>query len=123
MGGNPLRSAVLAGLFLMAVMFGVHQGLVPVYFAPMDTQGFNSLFPVLAMVGAGQVGVALTLCTRTPRAGLLRRQIKGAILPGFLGVGEPLIYGVTLARVKPFVTARCGDAIGGFVIGLFARMG
>ncbi|MDR8424363.1 PTS N-acetylmuramic acid transporter subunit IIBC, partial [Acinetobacter baumannii] len=45
LNGNPFGLAVLAGLFLLAVMFGVHQGFVPVYFALVDAQGFNSLFP------------------------------------------------------------------------------
>ena len=35
---------------------------------------------------------------------MLRTQIKGAIIPGFLGISEPLIYGVTLPRMKPFIT-------------------
>ncbi|MFT2604491.1 PTS transporter subunit EIIC, partial [Escherichia coli] len=77
---------VLAGLFLLAVMFGVHQGFVPVYFALVDAQGFNSLFPILAMAGAGQVGAALALFWRAKRDSLLRTQIKGAIIPGFLGI-------------------------------------
>ncbi len=46
---NPLGAAVLAGLFLISVVFGIHQGFVPVYFALMEAQGFNSLFPILAM--------------------------------------------------------------------------
>lgn len=37
-----------------------------------------------------------------------------------LGVGEPLIYGVTLPRMKPFVTACLGGAAGGLFIGLIA---
>ncbi|MCS5989917.1 PTS N-acetylmuramic acid transporter subunit IIBC [Klebsiella variicola subsp. variicola] len=45
LNGNPFGSAVLAGLFLLAVMFGVHQGFVPVYFALVDAQGFNSAVP------------------------------------------------------------------------------
>lgn len=59
LNGNPFGTALLAGLFLIAVVFGVHQGFVPVYFALMDAQGFNSLFPILAMAGAGQVGASL----------------------------------------------------------------
>ncbi len=39
LNGNPFGSAVLAGLFLLAVMFGVHQGFVPVYFALVDARG------------------------------------------------------------------------------------
>ncbi|HGM5492455.1 TPA: PTS N-acetylmuramic acid transporter subunit IIBC [Serratia fonticola] len=123
LNGNPFGTAILAGLFLIAVVFGIHQGFVPVYFALMDAQGFNSLFPILAMAGAGQVGASLALFVRSPKGSLLRTQIKGAIFPGLLGIGEPLIYGVTLPRLKPFVTACLGGAVGGFFIGLVAWMG
>lgn len=44
LNGNPFGSAVLAGLFLLAVMFGVHQGFVPVYFALVDAQGLTRCF-------------------------------------------------------------------------------
>ncbi|EQC0009025.1 PTS N-acetylmuramic acid transporter subunit IIBC [Escherichia coli] len=94
LNSNPFGCAVLAGLFLIAVVFGVHQGFIPVYLALMDSQGFNSLFPILSMAGAG-----------------------------LLGVGEPLIYGVTLPRMKPFVTACLGGAAGGLFIGLIAWWG
>ena len=120
LNGNPFGSAVLAGLFLLAVMFGVHQGFVPVYFALVDARGFNSLFPIGD--GRGRAGAALALFWRAKRDSLLRTQIKGAIIPGFLGIGEPLIYGVTLPRMKPFVTA-CGGACGGFFVGLIAGWG
>jgi N-acetylmuramic acid-specific PTS system IIC component len=123
LNNNPFGCALLAGLFLIAVMFGIHQGFIPVYFALMETQGFNSLFPILAMAGAGQVGAALALWCKAEKGALLRAQIKGAIVPGLLGVGEPLIYGVTLPRLKPFITACGGGALGGFFIGLVAWLG
>ncbi|MBE2893847.1 PTS N-acetylmuramic acid transporter subunit IIBC [Spirabiliibacterium falconis] len=123
LNGNPIGSAVLAGLFLISVMLGIHQGFVPVYFALVETQGFNALFPILAMAGAGQVGAAIALYVMADKQAQLRNQIKGAIIPGFLGIGEPLIYGVTLPRVKPFITACIGGAAGGFVIGLIAYFG
>lgn len=123
LNNNPFGCALLAGLFLIAVMFGIHQGVIPVYFALMETQGFNSLFPILAMAGAGQVGASLALWCKAEKGALLRAQIKGAIVPGLLGVGEPLIYGVTLPRLKPFITACGGGALGGFFIGLVAWLG
>lgn len=123
LNGNPVGSAILAGLFLISVMFGIHQGFVPVYFALMDAQGFNSLFPILAMAGGGQVGAAAALYVKSAKDSLLRVQVKGAIIPGILGIGEPLIYGVTLPRVKPFVTACLGGACGGFFVGLIAYLG
>ncbi len=123
LNGNPFGCAILAGLFLLAVVFGVHQGFIPVYFALMDAQGFNSLFPILAMAGGGQVGAAVALYFRSARFSATRNQVKGAIIPGLLGIGEPLIYAVTLPRVKPFVTACLGGACGGFFIGLVAWLG
>lgn len=123
LNSNPLGCAVLAGVFLIAVVFGVHQGFIPVYLALMDSQGFNSLFPILLMAGAGQVGAALALYWKADVSSTLRTQIRGAIIPGILGVGEPLIYGVTLPRMKPFITACIGGAAGGLFIGTIAWLG
>lgn len=120
---NPLGAAVLAGLFLISVVFGIHQGFVPVYFALMEAQGFNSLFPILAMAGAGQVGASLALYFKANKDAVLRTQVKGAIIPGILGIGEPLIYGVTLPRVKPFVTACVGGAAGASLSVWFLTLG
>lgn len=123
LNSNPLGCAVLAGVFLISVVFGVHQGFIPVYLALMSSQGFNSLFPILSMAGAGQVGAALALYWRADKHSALRSQVRGAIIPGLLGVGEPLIYGVTLPRMKPFITACLGGAAGGLFIGLVAWSG
>jgi N-acetylmuramic acid PTS system EIICB component len=117
---NPFGAAILSGLFLVAVVFGVHQGFIPVYFALVQKIGFNTLFPILSMAGAGQVGAALALYVKASKTSAIRTQVKGVIVPALLGVGEPLIYGVMLPRLKPFITACLGGAVGGFVIGLFA---
>jgi N-acetylmuramic acid-specific PTS system IIC component len=122
LNNNPLGAAVLSGLFLVAVVFGVHQGFIPVYFALVEKIGFNTLFPILSMAGAGQVGAALALYAKASKTSNLRRQVKGTIVPALLGVGEPLIYGVMLPRLTPFITACLGGALGGFVIGLVAWM-
>ncbi len=68
LNSNPPGCAVLAGLFLIAVVFGVHQGFIPVYLALMDSRGFNSLFPILSMAGAGRgrgAGALLAGASRT----------------------------------------------------------
>ncbi len=118
LSSNIIGNAVLAGLFLPAVMLGIHQGFVPVYEGLVATLGYNTLFPVLAMAGAGQVGASIALYKAAPKDSNLRKNIRGAIIPGFLGIGEPLIYGVTLPRVKPFFTAMAGGACGGLYIGI-----
>ncbi|MGL4662850.1 MAG: PTS N-acetylmuramic acid transporter subunit IIBC [Culicoidibacterales bacterium] len=123
LNGNPFGAAVLSGLFLTAVLFGIHQGFVPVYQGLVSKVGYNTLFPILAMAGASQVGAAIALYVKADKGSQVRKMIRGAIVPGFLGIGEPLIYGITLPRVKPFVTACIGGALGGFFVGTLAYFG
>lgn len=116
---NPVVSVisgyVLAALFLPMVLLGLHHGLIPIYAIQLESMGGVSLFPVLAMAGAGQVGAAIAIYLIAKRVGNKRMQsvITGALPAGFLGVGEPLIYGVTLPLLKPFFTAGLGAGFGG----------
>ncbi|MBR5151224.1 MAG: PTS transporter subunit EIIC [Elusimicrobiaceae bacterium] len=114
---GALAGAILGGTFLPLVMLGIHQSLIPIHQQLMDTFGFNPLFPILCMAGAGQVGasIAVLLKTRNPQ---LKRIIKNALPVGLMGIGEPLIYGVTLPLFKPFIAACIGGAAGGAVIAL-----
>lgn len=106
---------VLSALFLPMVLLGLHHGLIPIYAVQLETMGGVSLFPVLAMAGAGQVGaaIAIYLVAKKVENRRLQAVITGALPAGFLGVGEPLIYGVTLPMGKPFITAGLGAGFGG----------
>jgi len=116
---NPVVSIIsgyiLSALFLPMVLLGLHHGLIPIYAVQLEAMGGVSLFPVLAMAGAGQVGGAIAIYLIAKRVGNKRLQkvITGALPAGFLGVGEPLIYGVTLPMFKPFITAGLGAGFGG----------
>lgn len=83
LNSNPLGCAVLAGLFLVSVVFGVHQGFIPVYLALMSSQGFNSLFPILSMAGAGQVGAALALYWRAENTACYAARFAGRLFPAY----------------------------------------
>jgi PTS system sucrose-specific IIC component len=76
------------------------------------------LLPILAMAGAGQVGAALAVWFKTDNE-KLKHIIKSSIVVGFLGVGEPLIYGVTLPLFRPFLAACIGGGIGGAFVAAF----
>ncbi|MBQ6719074.1 MAG: PTS transporter subunit EIIC [Oscillospiraceae bacterium] len=102
-------------LFLPLVAMGMHHGLVALYTVQLETIGFVTLYPALAMAGAGQVGAAIAIWLKAKRTGNKRMMsvIGGALPAGVLGVGEPLIYGVTLPMGKPFITAGLGAGFGG----------
>ncbi|MFZ4151985.1 PTS transporter subunit EIIC [Streptomyces pseudogriseolus] len=121
--GGAGAGFLLGGLFLPLVMLGLHQALIPIHTTLIEGAGFTVLLPILAMAGAGQVGAALAIYLRLPRNTSIRATIKSALWPGFLGVGEPLIYGVSLPLGRPFVTACAGGAFGGAFVGLFNQLG
>jgi PTS system sucrose-specific IIC component len=114
---------VLGGLFLPLVMLGLHQALIPIHTTLIEQQGYTVLLPILAMAGAGQVGCAIAVFRRLKHNRSIRTTIKSALPAGFLGVGEPLIYGVSLPLGRPFVTACVGGAAGGAFVGLFSMLG
>lgn len=125
---NPVISVisgfVLSALFLPMVLLGLHHGLIPIYAIQLESIGGVTLFPVLAMAGAGQVGGALAIYIKSRKVKNKRMQqvIFGALPAGFLGVGEPLIYGVTLPMGKPFITAGIGAGFGGAFVRLMGVM-
>lgn len=102
-------------LFLPMVAMGMHHDLIALYTVQLEIFGYITLYPALAMAGAGQVGAALAIAFKAKRTGNMRlcRIINGALPAAVLGVGEPLIYGVTLPMGKPFITAGIGAGFGG----------
>ncbi|MFI9275928.1 PTS transporter subunit EIIC [Kitasatospora sp. NPDC052896] len=121
--GGLFTGLLLGGLFLPLVTLGLHQALIPIHTTLIAQQGATPLLPILAMAGAGQVGAAIAIYLRLPRNPSLRATIRSALPAGLLGVGEPLIYGVSLPLGRPFVTACLGGAAGGALVGLFDQLG
>lgn len=116
--GGAVASAIIAALFLPLVMTGLHHGLTPIHLQLIEEVGFSTLQTLNSMAGAGQVGAALALLLKFRNDENFKATIKGALPVGILGIGEPLIYGVTLPLFKPFVTACLGAAVGGALVGL-----
>ena len=112
--GGAVTGFILGGIYLPVVLMGLHQGLTPIHAELISRTGVTILLPILAMAGAGQVGAAIAVYYKTNNS-RLRKTITAALPVGIMGVGEPLIYGVTLPLGKPFVGAAIGGACGGAV--------
>ena len=110
--GGAAAGFILAGTFLPVVMTGLHQGLLPVHMEFLNIQQANPLMPILAMAGGGQIGASFAVYLKTKNS-KLKEIIKGALPVGLLGIGEPLIFGVTLPLGRPFITACIGAGFGG----------
>ena len=116
--GGAVVGFIIAGLWLPMVMIGVHQAMTPIHVDLIGQYGVTILLPILAMAGAGQVGASAAVYFKTKNK-FLKKTIASALPVGMMGVGEPLIYGVTLPLGKPFVGACIGGAFGGAVQATF----
>ncbi|WP_239740621.1 PTS transporter subunit EIIC [Mammaliicoccus sp. P-M59] len=121
--GGAFSGFVLGATFLPLVMFGLHQVLTPIHIEMINQSGATYLLPILAMAGAGQVGAAFALLFKCRKNKKIINLLKGALPVGILGIGEPLIYGVTLPLGRPFITACIGGGVGGAVIGGIGHIG
>ncbi|MCJ1993972.1 PTS transporter subunit EIIC [Lactococcus piscium] len=121
--GGGFSGFILGALFLPMVMFGLHQVLTPIHLEMIAKTGSTQLLPILAMAGAGQVGAAIALWIKLRKDKEFVERVKGALPVGILGIGEPLIYGITLPLGRPFVTACIGGGIGGAIIGTLGHVG
>lgn len=113
---------ILSAGFLPLVSVGLHQALTPIHAMLNDpngpTKGINYLLPILMMAGGGQVGAGFAIYFKTKNK-KLKRMTRDSLPVGILGVGEPLMYAVTLPLGKPFVTACLGAGFGGILASLF----
>ncbi|EUJ45007.1 PTS transporter subunit EIIC [Paenilisteria rocourtiae] len=121
--GGLFAGFVLGTLFLPMVMLGLHQVLTPIHVEMIAQDGYTILLPMLAMAGGGQVGASIAIWMRCRKNKPLVTMIKGGLPVGILGIGEPLIYGVTVPLGRPFITACLGGGIGGAIIGFFGNVG
>ncbi|CAM3079612.1 PTS transporter subunit EIIC [Streptobacillus ratti] len=113
---------ILSAGFLPLVSVGLHQALTPIHVLLNSpdgpTAGINYLLPILMMAGGGQVGAGLAIYFKT-KNNKLRTLTRDALPVGILGIGEPLMYAVTLPLGKPFITACLGAGFGGLLASLF----
>ncbi|MWP63046.1 beta-glucoside-specific PTS transporter subunit IIABC [Gilliamella sp. Pas-s25] len=113
-----IASMILAAVWQIMVIFGVHWGLVPFAMNNIALYQEDFMLPILFPAVFAQTGAALAVMLRSKD-----RQFKGlassSVLSGIFGVTEPAIYGVNLPLKKPFVIGCLSAAIGGAIVGYY----
>ena len=109
----------MSAVWLPLVATGLHHGVTPIKAELQNTIGNVPIQVMCAFVGPGQVGAVLAVYLKT-RNTRLKKVILSGIPVQLLGIGEPLIYGVTLPLVKPFICACLCAGVGG---GIAAMLG
>lgn len=107
---------ILAGIWQLAVLLGLHWAFIPVFLNNITTKGFDPINAMLYCTVFAQTGAALALAIKSKDSKFKEIAIP-ATLSGFLGITEPIIYGVTLPNKKSFIMASIGSAFGGAIAG------
>jgi PTS system beta-glucosides-specific IIC component len=108
---------IIAGLYQILVIFGLHWGLIPLYVNDFALLGHSYLSAIVSFSIVGQAGAALGVALKTKKADIKELGYAGTI-SAFCGITEPAIYGINLRFKKPFIAASIGSAVGGFFTGL-----
>lgn len=111
-----LAGAIIAALWQILVIFGIHWGIVPVILNNIAVHGKDYIKPATAAAVFAQTGAAFGVMLKTKNK-KLKALAGSAAVTGIFGITEPAVYGVTLRLKKPFVCGVISAAAGGAIIG------
>ena len=114
--GGILSGILVASLWQVLVIFGLHWAIIPIGIANMATFGYDVVMSPYFAASFAQSMVVLAIYIKT-RDKNMKRMALPALISGLFGVTEPCIYGITLPKKKPFVISCIASAVGGAIIG------
>lgn len=111
--------ALLIGGFLpLMVMFGLHNAVAPLGIMQMADLGYDSIFgPGCVCSNIAQATAASVVAFRTKDKKLKQLATSGSIT-AYMGITEPVLYGVNLPKKYPLVAAMIGGGFGGLYAGI-----
>ena len=117
-----LGGLIIGGTHQLIVVSGVHHifNLLEINLLSATGQNpFNAIITA-AMTAQGAAAVAIGVKTKSPK---LKALTFPAALSAFLGITEPVIFGVNLRYRKPFVLSLLAGALGGALSALLGLAG
>jgi PTS system sucrose-specific IIC component len=105
---------LFGGLYSLIVITGLHHTLHAVEMELLANPeiGVNFLLPIWSMANIAQGGAGLAVFFKTRNERIKKIAIPSAF-SAFLGIIEPVIFGINIKLVKPFIGAAIGGAFGG----------
>lgn len=109
---------VIATFWPILVMFGLHHNIVPLSLAQITTLGYENIIGPGAMINCISQGVAALVVGMRTKDKALKQISTSSGITAFMGITEPVLYGVNLPKKYPLVAAMIGAASGGLYAGL-----
>ena len=109
---------LIGSLAPIMIMFGIHNGVAPLGIMQMSQLGYDSIFGpgmLCSNMAQATAGTVVALITKD-------KKVREAAVPGsitaFMGITEPLLYGVNLPKRYPLIASMIGGGLGGLYAGL-----
>ena len=116
---GPLGMAIIAALYPILVMTGMHMVLIVTLFQVFATQGFDGFAgPALVFASFSVMGVALGAFLRIKNKEQKALAAEYTVTAILAGTSEPTIYGICTRYKKPFIGLMAGGFVGGLVAGI-----
>lgn len=113
-----LPPVLIGALLPIMVMFGIHNAIAPLGIMQMSQLGYDSIFGPGALVSnIAQATAASIVAIRTKDKKLKQVASSGA-LTGYMGITEPILYGVNLPKKYPLYASMIGGGLGGLYAGV-----
>lgn len=100
------------GLIQILCSVGMHHSVTPLITVLYTEVGVDYINPMGSAAIAGQLGAGLAIVLMQ-RDKTKRVDMVSALVPALFGISEPVMYGITFPRIKPFFFGCVGGAVGG----------
>ena len=112
-----IGSALAGAVYAPTVVAGVHHMYNALEAGLLSSEGINIWMPIASAANVAQGAAALAMALKT-RNQKLKALALPSSLSAFLGITEPVIFGVNLRYMKCFIAGCVGGAIGGLIAGI-----
>ena len=106
-----IGSFIMGGLYATTVVSGIHHMYTVIDIGQLAQYGLTFWLPLASAANVGQGGAALAVAFRSKN-----KKTKSVALPAALsacmGITEPVIFGINLRFLKPFIAGSIGGACG-----------
>lgn len=126
--GPVLLGLIIGGFWQVLVIFGLHWAIVPIGIQEgtvpnpfFGNVGVSMIFAYTQIAVIAQMGAVFAMALRMKNSER-RSAAVAAGISGIFGITEPIIYGFTLPRKKPFMLACVSGAVFGALGGLLGSL-
>lgn len=116
---QPAIAGFVIGTFWsLLVMFGLHWGIIPLWFLDVATYGYDLINPLVYAGGCAIAGAVFGMIIRTKNGEENAEVNVPALVSSIFGVNEPALYAILLPRKRLMWATFLSAGVGGAVAGL-----